>query len=92
MGDILSTPAATEGDTATETDDFETELEMGPNRKKMVSPDPSSPPSTRCGYTYSRNLSRHDLYNKYFRRDTVLLLKLDPLRSVGSLHHLGSVI
>ncbi|EGN94642.1 hypothetical protein SERLA73DRAFT_77399 [Serpula lacrymans var. lacrymans S7.3] len=85
----LSTPPATEGETATETE-FETETETEiecetkPTTKKSRSFDrlvidrtlsrgPRSPTE--------RAISQHDLHNKYFRSDTVIFHNVDLLRS-----------
>ncbi|KAG6833408.1 phosphatidylethanolamine N-methyltransferase [Tephrocybe sp. NHM501043] len=90
--DILATPAATEGETATETE-LETEIEIddahqhivGENRKiskHQVKPSIASSISSGGDVPrYRKPASQHDLLNKYFRRDTVVLRNLDLLRA-----------
>ncbi|KAJ6554459.1 phosphatidylethanolamine N-methyltransferase [Mycena capillaripes] len=93
-GYASSTPSATEGDTATETD-LETETEHEgeaavPAGRRRTRPGhqqqasnasdlslrEASPPKKK-----KKLLSQHDLFNKYFRRDTVVLKNLDFLRA-----------
>ncbi|KAF5376745.1 hypothetical protein D9615_007890 [Tricholomella constricta] len=95
--DILSTPAATEGETATETElETETETEYEIHRPDITSRKSSkhqpqlsiaslssngiaSEPATP---RYRRKpASQHDLLNKYFRRDAVVLRNLDLHRA-----------
>lgn len=95
--DLLSTPPATEGESATETDfDLETEFESCPETTARtttktttrIAPKiifPASPSSRSLGGSprsgSPRLMSQHDLLNKYFRRDAVLLLRnVDVLR------------
>lgn len=83
--DILSTPTSTEGETATDTDlDTETETEcecdesQPQSRRLMINanqPQKSSPSKTKV-------ISQHDLQNKYFRNDMIMLHNLDPFRWV----------
>ncbi|GLB44428.1 putative catalyzes the first step of the methylation pathway of phosphatidylcholine biosynthesis, the SAM-dependent methylation of phosphatidylethanolamine (PE) to phosphatidylmonomethylethanolamine (PMME) [Lyophyllum shimeji] len=100
--EILSTPAATEGETATETTELETETEIeeettnasSPTKKPLthrpnlsvasvasssgggVAGDSAPPPRYR-----KKPVSQHDLLNKYFRQDTIVLRNLDLLRA-----------
>ncbi|KAH7911129.1 phospholipid methyltransferase-domain-containing protein [Hygrophoropsis aurantiaca] len=84
----LSTPAITEGETATETDletETETEGEHTPviKDKRLCG---SQPPMITRSESARRaaselGVSQHDLHNKYFRRDTVILQNVDLLRS-----------
>jgi len=116
----MSTPAITEGDTATDTElETETEIEellptttkanhfLNMKLSKVSRHQPNlsiesttssnehaefgtpvdsqnisvRPRSTKVGTLESRKiLSQHDLFNKYFRRDTVILRHLDLLR------------
>ncbi|KAK7055518.1 phosphatidylethanolamine N-methyltransferase [Favolaschia claudopus] len=84
----ISTPSATEGDTATDTE-LETEIELEgesvvPTRRhhqQKASDDivaasflPSPPKKKKA-------VSQHDLFNKYFRRDTVIFRNLDLFRA-----------
>ncbi|KAG8215187.1 phospholipid methyltransferase-domain-containing protein [Butyriboletus roseoflavus] len=81
--DGLSTPPATEGETASETD-FETEVETpGPTRKpsKSLCTPRVSNESLRRTRVRQQPVSEHDLYHKYFRRDVVGLHNIDLLRS-----------
>ncbi|KAJ6625971.1 phospholipid methyltransferase-domain-containing protein [Mycena sp. CBHHK59/15] len=85
-----STPSATEGDTATETDlETETELEgetvvparrhrarQGHQQRMSNASSEGSPPKMK-----KKLMSQHDLLTKYFRRDTVVLKNVDPLRA-----------
>ncbi|KAH7924203.1 hypothetical protein BV22DRAFT_1196127 [Leucogyrophana mollusca] len=84
----LSTPAVTEGETATETEldtETETECESTPVLKEKPlrgSQSPSSASSKSARRAASElGVSQHDLHNKYFRRDTVVLQNVDLLRS-----------
>ncbi|KAJ7123762.1 phospholipid methyltransferase-domain-containing protein, partial [Mycena epipterygia] len=86
-----STPSATEGDTATETEtDLETETELegeaaelsnrrrarpGLQQKASGSPFEPGPPKKK------KPMSQHDLFTKYFRRDTVVLKNIDLFRA-----------
>ena len=86
------TPAATEGETATESEELitenETETEMvTPPRqlKKFKSHTLSSKSSkdslSRPGSPKTREaLSQHDLFHRYFRKDAVLLHNVDVFR------------
>ena len=80
--DGLSTPPATEGETASETD-FETEVETPvPTRKRsrnLCTPRGSNE-SLRKTPVQQQPVSEHDLYHKYFRRDVVGLHNIDLLR------------
>lgn len=83
----LSTPAATEGETASETDEVETEteteLEIDVSRRRRRRSGPS-PKSSNLSTKRARSpvLSMHDLNNTYFRKDAVLLRNIDLLRYV----------
>ncbi|KAL0952661.1 hypothetical protein HGRIS_006904 [Hohenbuehelia grisea] len=95
--DILSTPASTEGDSATDTDlDTETETEFeitNPLPDKSAKDESPLPPKADLPAALSKapvhssptstkkTLSHHDLLNKYFRRDTVILFDVDLLRA-----------
>lgn len=89
--DFPPTPAATEGETATETE-LETEMEefddltnfdqvrvKRAQHKQQLS---TASSASIIGLVPSRKkvLSHHDLLNKYFRRDTVILKNFDFLR------------
>lgn len=80
--DGLSTPPATEGETASETE-LETEVEADVHapkpRKRRHTPRLSSDslPGTAAP---PKPVSEHDLYHKYFRRDVVGLHNIDLLR------------
>ena len=113
----LSTPAVTEGDTATETElDTEIEDDISPSTTKsgtfqnkpksfrvsrhQPNLSVSSATSSVGDSEYSRFstprsntpvasqrrkvLSQHDLFNKYFRRDAVVLRNVDLFRCVAS--------
>ncbi|KAG6890127.1 hypothetical protein C0995_011420 [Termitomyces sp. Mi166 len=96
--DILATPAVTEGETATETTEPETEVEIDermPRRiggeNKRISkhqPQPSVSSVSSVGGEqlpspryWKKAASQHDLLNKYFRHDTLVLKNIDLLRS-----------
>ncbi|KAI0744530.1 phosphatidylethanolamine N-methyltransferase [Earliella scabrosa] len=88
-----STPAATEGETATESEapmtetETETEIEEGtpPGRQSQRhKPLPGSvSPKDNFHRTPTRRqtVSQHDLFHKYFRKDTLLLHHVDLLRA-----------
>ncbi len=86
--DVLSTPANTEGESASDTElDTETEMEYevddttgrsSPNASTIT----SSPLLSAATKTKTRAISQHDLLNRYFRNDTVMLHNLDPHRLV----------
>ncbi|KAG5637707.1 phosphatidylethanolamine N-methyltransferase [Sphagnurus paluster] len=87
--EILSTPAATEGETATDTE-LETETEMEgvdhrgtrKPRKHQIKLSISSTSSNGAPMADNGRLpSQHDLLNKYFRQDAVVLRNVDLLRS-----------
>ena len=91
----LTTPSATEGESATETDGPDTESDSGTEnesrrfvgRKKARGNSSTSFGSvSACGAEISPRdnppVSQHDLFNRYFRKDVVLLHNLDPLRYV----------
>lgn len=101
MVDLLSTPATTEGETATESEletETETELEYEnshPRIKSLKKVQPtsgiSSPSSFNSGVSLGARkqssrvlMSQHDLLNKYFRRDVVILRNVDLFRYVLS--------
>jgi phosphatidylethanolamine N-methyltransferase len=91
---LLSTPTATEGETATDSDALDTEIEIDLDGKindnGMVSAANSGTftPPKRTATSGDREMrrfkehgvSQHDLFNKYFRRDTVLLHNIDLFR------------
>ncbi|KAJ7574037.1 phospholipid methyltransferase-domain-containing protein [Mycena floridula] len=86
-----STPAATEGDTATDTD-LETETEMdfelgeALKQPETFKSKHKSKPSSSSSVSFNnaprqKPLSQHDLLNKYFRRDTLIIKNFDILRA-----------
>ncbi|CAL1698213.1 unnamed protein product [Somion occarium] len=85
-GTDVSTPPVTEGETASETDELETDTEteldcdvpQPPRRKSQPSTKSSNPAVQR---PRSPALSMHDLFNTYFRKDAVLLHNIDLLRA-----------
>ncbi|KAG6899626.1 hypothetical protein C0993_008568 [Termitomyces sp. T159_Od127] len=90
--DILATPAVTEGETATDTTEVDTEIEDVLARVKRTAkhhPKPSvssvsSSASSEQPQTQAHRrkaASQHDLLNKYFRHDTLVLGNIDLLRS-----------
>ncbi|KAJ6492894.1 phospholipid methyltransferase-domain-containing protein [Mycena vitilis] len=88
-----STPSATEGDTATETDietGTETEGEANvPSGRRRTRLGHQQKPSNASSFSLTeagppkkkKPMSQHDLFNKYFRRDTVVFKNLDLLRA-----------
>ncbi|RDB17735.1 Phosphatidylethanolamine N-methyltransferase [Hypsizygus marmoreus] len=91
--DILSTPAVTEGETATETE-LETEIDdetpvLSPTKKpsqhksqlSIASSLSSRSPETSAPRFRKKPVSQHDLLNKYFRRDVVVVRNIDLLRA-----------
>ena len=95
-----STPAATEGETATESEapmtetETETEIEecTPPGRQSQRHkplPGAVSPKDSFHGTpTRRQTVSQHDLFHKYFRKDTLLLHHVDLLRYVCVVHAL----
>jgi phosphatidylethanolamine N-methyltransferase len=95
LADILSTPVATEGETATETD-FETEVEIDDDtpvadivshkiskhqpQHSIASSMSSSGGADGAPRYRKKAVSQHDLLNKYFRRDAVVIRNIDLLR------------
>ncbi|GBE86958.1 Phosphatidylethanolamine N-methyltransferase [Sparassis crispa] len=89
----LSTPSATEGESATEPEELFTETEtetefetnFTSNRIKRLTGFSSPFNGDLLSYVPSRAssppLSQHDLMNRYFRKDMVLLMNIDLLRS-----------
>ncbi|KAF5366832.1 hypothetical protein D9758_006516 [Tetrapyrgos nigripes] len=82
----LNTPSATEGDTATETElETETETEDLTMRKVKARKQRQTAASVSMGSmdlgASKKLVSQHDLLNKYFRRDTVILRNLDVFRA-----------
>ena len=89
----LPVPAMTDGETGTDTE-LETETEMeGPatGRLQRRSRHRSRPSTDSSGSSVGREspgrhrhkaISQHDLLNKYFRRDAVILKNVDLLRFV----------
>ncbi|KAG7087767.1 phosphatidylethanolamine N-methyltransferase [Marasmius oreades] len=93
----LTTPSATEGETATDSElDTETEIEddsisvetndFPRKRKRKHRQNTSSTGSSQTGSgqvtPHKKAISQHDLLNKYFRRDTLILKNFDPFRAV----------
>lgn len=91
--DISSTPTATDGETATDSDALDTETETESDSRtssvEMITPKTGSftpPKRTLSGADREgkrskvRAVSQHDLLNKYFRRDTLLLHNIDLFR------------
>jgi phosphatidylethanolamine N-methyltransferase len=77
--DGLSTPPATEGETASETE-LETEFETDtPTPKSLPTPRVSNE-SLKKTAVQQQTVSEHDLYYKYFKRDVVGLHNIDLLR------------
>ena len=82
----LSTPAPTEGDTATETEletERETDLEtdITPRSQRATLPVERPPCSPfPDGNTPLTPASQHDLMNSYFRKDALLISNIDLLR------------
>ena len=92
-----ATPSATEGETATETDGPDTESDSGTeNEARSFSRTRKTRADSETRFTASSTysvdvpprdrspVSQHDLFNRYFRKDVVLLHNLDPLRYVKS--------
>ncbi|KZT21282.1 phosphatidylethanolamine N-methyltransferase [Neolentinus lepideus HHB14362 ss-1] len=91
----LTTPSATEGETATETEELETEteteFEANATQKEIMKKAErvSSPatttativPTTVMKRTRSSLVTQHDLMNRYFRQDTIILKNIDLLRA-----------
>ncbi|KAF8636076.1 hypothetical protein AX17_003783 [Amanita inopinata Kibby_2008] len=87
----LPAPAMTDGETATETDlETETELEGSsqlsgtPSLIRLKQKQNTSKDSLNTGRRSNprrKATSQHDLLNKYFRRDTVILRNVDLLRA-----------
>ena len=88
--DDLPVPAMTDDETATDTE-LETETEAEANVEAEMPPSSrkkdqdSTSGSSGTGQSNSvpqkKIVSQHDLFNKYFRRDTVILKNIDILRS-----------
>ncbi len=88
--DETPTPAVTEGETATESEelitDIETETETvstprGIKKFKALSSKSSKDSFSRPGSPKSRQaVSQHDLFHRYFREDALLLHNLDVFR------------
>ncbi|KAL0573878.1 phosphatidylethanolamine N-methyltransferase [Marasmius crinis-equi] len=82
----LPTPSVTETDTLTETEvDTEVDGEGNPvitTEKKKRKTKVKIPKSSKKKI---KPLSEHDLFNKYFRRDTLVLKNLDPFRATDFL-------
>ncbi|CCM05928.1 uncharacterized protein FIBRA_08166 [Fibroporia radiculosa] len=88
----LNTPSATEGESATETDEVLTETETETefvharqNRNKRRSTSSFGSNSTISDGTYRRSnsplLSQHDFMNRYFRKDAIFFANVDILRA-----------
>ncbi|KAF4586330.1 phosphatidylethanolamine N-methyltransferase [Pleurotus pulmonarius] len=96
LDDVLSTPCATEGDTATETE-LDTEVEdvhMDPVTIGKIAKGQISMPLSPISGTSTpgdgpttllsggrKVLSQHDLLNRYFRRDAVAFYNVDVFRA-----------
>lgn len=87
--DTLSTPTPTDGETATDTDlDTETETECDVDQMECSTVNTNvailSSPKLSSSSTKSktRAITQHDLLNRYFRNDTIMLHNLDLLRWV----------
>ncbi|KIJ41083.1 hypothetical protein M422DRAFT_31958 [Sphaerobolus stellatus SS14] len=78
IGD-LSTPATTEGDSASETE-LETEVEDNYPPSALIS-GANTPASVRPKSPHVSPLNLHDLMNMYFRKDVLVLKNLDLLRT-----------
>ncbi|KIP06876.1 hypothetical protein PHLGIDRAFT_30282 [Phlebiopsis gigantea 11061_1 CR5-6] len=89
-----TTPSATEGETATETDGPDTDSDSGTenearsfSRSRKTRADSDTRFTTSSTYSVDvpprdqSPVSQHDLFNRYFRKDVVLLHNLDPLRA-----------
>ncbi|KAA1474122.1 hypothetical protein DENSPDRAFT_781124 [Dentipellis sp. KUC8613] len=86
VSELLSTPSVTEGETATETEletETETEFEAPAQRGKQTKPSGSvASTSTLISKKRSKSpLSHHDLMNRYFRKDTLILQNFDIFRA-----------
>jgi hypothetical protein len=80
---VTSTPAETDAETATETDlDSETALDgIKRPRGRGLNSDPL--PGLKSTKSHRpKAVSNHDLHNKYFRRDAILLRNLDIFRCI----------
>ncbi|CDO68736.1 hypothetical protein BN946_scf184989.g2 [Trametes cinnabarina] len=82
------TPAATEGETATESEEVYTETETEQETDRAPSPkskrhSPLGSPTAKEQSSHKRVqlLSQHDLFHRYFRKDTVFLHNVDLLRA-----------
>lgn len=90
FSDPPSTPSATEGSTASDSEgETETELVLQRHTNgsavpmpKLEVPPAGTPPLQIDRQRSSSPMSHHDLRNKYFRRDTILLFHLDIFRCV----------
>lgn len=91
--DNLPVPAMTDGETTTDTEvETETEAETPTNSKQRFRSKHQRCNSCSSGMDQlnlerrsvprGKPVSQHDLFNKYFRRDTVILKNIDLLRSV----------
>ncbi|KAI8996321.1 phospholipid methyltransferase-domain-containing protein [Trametes punicea] len=84
------TPAATEGETATESEEILTETETEHELDRSPSLNPIRQNRLGLSAVSSRDqsramrtqmLSQHDLFHRYFRKDTVFLINVDLLRA-----------
>ncbi|TFK48223.1 hypothetical protein OE88DRAFT_1664673 [Heliocybe sulcata] len=94
-GDLaeLTTPSATEGETETETEELntetETEFEANVTKKEIMKKaeltSSSSTSTVTPGLKRTRSLgaadTQHDLMNRYFKQDTIILRNIDLLRA-----------
>jgi phosphatidylethanolamine N-methyltransferase len=88
--DTCTTPTVTDGETATESDALATEPEgqsdSPPIQAAILQSGTFTPPKRTAGLLAERKkikeqgTSQHDLLNKYFRRDAVLLHNVDLFR------------
>ena len=83
-----STPAATEGESATESEELATETETETEfdgAPRVLQPARFSPPPLAPKDKYrvkKQTVSQHDLFHRYFRKDTLLLHNIDLFRCV----------
>lgn len=99
-----TTPSATEGESATETDGPVTDSDSGTEnearsltrrRKTRADSDTRLSTLSTFGTNVSRDkspVSQHDLFNRYFRKDVVLFYNLDPLRYVWPRHQIDVIL
>ena len=84
----LTTPGPTEGDTATESEiepETETETELDTPKVKDIPKFGSSTSLTSGTLTQAttaerKSTTQHDIMNRYFRKEPILLQNIDPFR------------